>query len=159
MATSVFIHLSLYSPSTPPNIIQREQVLRCQHTRNTLLIKTKHIFLFLFSLVGLYKFDAAFLKFYIFYTLFYIIHNIFVVSTHWVGYVHNIYSSYIQHLTNKRQTTEKAPLEVRHNEGGSFLSASGFLCLLRTRTQTHVRLLLETLPAALLGRGSTRLVL
>lgn len=46
-----------------------------------------------------------------------------------------IYSSYIQHLTNKhkeRQTTEKAPLEVRHNEGGSFLSASGFLCLLHT---------------------------
>lgn len=44
-------------------------------------------------------------------------------------------SSYLQHLTNKQKETEKAPLEVRHKEGGSFffLSASGFLCLRHTK--------------------------
>lgn len=58
----------------------------------------------------------------------------FVVSTHWVGYVHNIFKLYTAPYkqTKKDRLLKKAPLEVRHNEGWSFLSASGFLCLLHT---------------------------
>lgn len=48
-----------------------------------------------FLTVGIYKFDAAFLKF--LYCLYIILHysqHLFVVSTHWVGYVHNIFKLY-----------------------------------------------------------------
>lgn len=44
---------------------------------------------------GIYKFDAAFLKF--LYRLYIILHysqHLFVVYTHWVGYVHNIFKLY-----------------------------------------------------------------
>lgn len=62
-----------------------------------------------------------------------------MVSTHWVGYVHNIFKLYTAPYkqTKKDRLLKKAPLEVRHNEGGSFffLSASGFLCLLHTLGQ------------------------
>lgn len=82
-----------------------------------------------FLTVGIYKFDAAFLKF--LYRLYIILHysqHLFVVSTHWVGYVHNIFKLYTAPYkqTKKDRLLKKAPLEVRHNEGGSFLSASGF---------------------------------
>lgn len=45
-----------------------------------------------------------------------------MVSTHWVGYVHNIFKLYTAPYkqTKKDRLLKKAPLEVRHNEGGSF---------------------------------------
>lgn len=103
-----------------------------------------------FLTVGIYKFDVAFLKF--LYCLYIILHysqHFFVVSTHWVGYVHNIFKLYTAPYkqTKKDRLLKKAPLEVRHNEGGSFLSASGFLCLLHTL----VKLLVEIASAALPG--------
>lgn len=73
-----------------------------------------------------------------------------MVSTHWVGYVHNIFKLYTApYKTNikKDRLLKKAPLEVRHNKGGSFLSASGFLCLLHTL----VTLLLGMASVASLG--------
>lgn len=48
--------------------------------------------------------------------------------------------------TKKNRLLKKAPLEVRHNKGGSILSASGFLCLLHT-----VKLPVRMASAALLG--------
>lgn len=122
--------------------------------------KTKHVFFFL--TVGIYKFDAAFLKF--LYCLYIILHysqHFFVVSTHWVGYVHNIFKLYTAPYkqTKKDRLLKKAPLEVRHNEGGSFLSASGFLCLLHTLVKLLVEMASVTSPgatAAVWHNGSER---
>lgn len=77
----------------------------------------------MFLTVGIYKFDAACLKF--LYCLYIILHysqHFFVVSTHWVGYVHIIFKLYTAPYkqTKKDRLLKKAPLEVRHNEGGSF---------------------------------------
>lgn len=66
-----------------------------------------------------------------------------------------IYSSYIQHLTNKhkeRQTTEKSTVGSEAQRRWELLSASGFLCLLHTQ----VKLLLGMASVASLG--VTRLV-
>lgn len=49
----------------------------------------------MFLTVGIYKFDAAFLKFlYCLYITLHYFTTFFVVSTHWVGYVHNIFKLY-----------------------------------------------------------------
>lgn len=52
----------------------------------------------------------------------------FVVSTHWVGYVHNIFKLHTAPYkqTERDRLLKKAPLEVRHNEGGSFFFSSSF---------------------------------
>lgn len=57
-------------------------------------------------------------------------------------YIQVIYST-LQTNIKKDRLLKKAPLEVRHNKGGSFFfffsSASGFLCLLHTLVQPPLR--------------------
>lgn len=60
-----------------------------------------------------------------------------------------IYSSYIQHLTNKhkeRQTTEKSTVGSEAQQRWELLSASGFLCLLHTLVKLLVEMASVALP-------------